>query len=219
MTTTHLFVELLVIGIGAFLALLLTVAGWLNWTPKAVSEWMALEVLFPVLAVVYVLGILVDRLADRLFDRLDRRHREEVFGSEKTPYFEARRTLVMDGENLWRDLEYVRSRLRICRGWAVNSALLLGSLWYYDHKTAIALPLGYFLILLLSLAIGCAWCWTRLNRKEYQKTQRLAEWLDDRPTLDFREVNRFFETFQSQDRWRFVEALTPEREPQNGGTQ
>ena len=197
MTTTHLFVELLVIGIGAFLALLLGIAAVFGGSPEMFSGFMNVRALIPVLATVYVLGILVDRFADRAFDSWDMKLRRSVFGEEDSAYYEARRTLVMDAENLWRDLHYGRSRLRICRGWVFNSVLLMGGLWAfrYSDKATPVIPAQEFWVALGSLAllgVGCTWCWYRLIRTEYKKTQRIANWLETR-TVDTSRVQWFME--------------------------
>ncbi|NJN21306.1 MAG: hypothetical protein HC812_09070 [Leptolyngbya sp. RL_3_1] len=69
MSTTDLFVELLIIGVGAAIGLFLLVLtvfgyGWLAW-----DGLLSLPALLPILAIVYVLGIVVDRFSDRLFEK------------------------------------------------------------------------------------------------------------------------------------------------------
>lgn len=194
MTTTHLFVELLVIGFGAFFGLLLLVAAAAGLQPDAGAQLLVLEALFPVLAIVYVFGILMDRLADILFDWADKGHRERFFGDRVQEYYFARRSLVMDAENLWRDLEYGRSRLRICRGWALNSLLLWASFNYYIWKlygNAYTSASWFWIVnfLLPLLAAGCFGCWWRLNSKEYQKVERLGKWLKEERALDLGKVD------------------------------
>lgn len=39
-------------------------------------------------------------------------------------YHTARRTIVVHAEPMYRLRQYGRSRMRICRGWALNAALL-----------------------------------------------------------------------------------------------
>lgn len=68
MNTTSLFVELVVIGVGAlaWVALLvLSVFGY-DWVP--LDPLLAAAATVPLLSVVYVLGIVSDRVADLLFD-------------------------------------------------------------------------------------------------------------------------------------------------------
>jgi hypothetical protein len=71
MSTTTLFVELVVIGAGAAGWLLLLVLAILN--PGAVPEGIvkpSTELLIAALPGVYVLGIVTDRIADALFEHL-----------------------------------------------------------------------------------------------------------------------------------------------------
>ena len=235
MATTHLFVELLVIGIGALLALFLVLAGFLGWSPSMLPGLLALETLFPALAIVYVLGILVDRLADVLVDRKDKAQRREVFKREdgsfvEDDYFKARRTLVLDGENLWRDLEYVRSRSRICRGWVLDSILLILSLLVYQMTSLVSqcmgleahpfgfLELGMMIVFLLVLGRGCWWCWARLNLNEYKKTQRIAEWLADQK-VDTTRASWFMDKVSQKvetEVYRIYEEHLKEAPQQNG---
>lgn len=182
-TTTHLFVELLVIGIGALAWLVLLGAALFGYDPVDFSgRLLSLGALFPTLAVAYLFGILVDRVADWSLDFWDRKHREACFGADRDAYFEARRTLLMKAPALWGHLEYGRSRLRICRGWALNCLLLLVS---FNAAVAagslfppITVPQAMAgSIFLVALGALCLASWRALNRKEYQKIQRQGEWI------------------------------------------
>lgn len=185
MNTTHLFVELLVIGVGAALAVALAIAALLGMAPADLlldlgqqpSVWLTL---LPLLSVVYVLGIVVDRIADWAFHRWDAKHREEFFPGQRNRYYDDRRTLVVFGPRLWDHLEYGRSRLRICRGWSVNALALLvavdvlavtGSMEVSGYRLAVS---NFFL---LALAALCIACWRSLSRTEYGKIERQSEWL------------------------------------------
>ncbi|MCB1057329.1 MAG: hypothetical protein KDD11_17655, partial [Acidobacteria bacterium] len=129
MTTTHLFAELLVIGFGSLVWLAVLGASLFGWDLSQVSKDISLwEVLLPVLSLVYVLGILTDRVADWLFDRLDLRYRARYFAGDTDRFYEARRLLVYYGDLLWSHLEYGRSRMRICRGSALNALVFLISI-------------------------------------------------------------------------------------------
>jgi len=79
MNTTNLFVELVIIGIGAGVWLLLTllcVFGY-SWIP--LEKIMTLPALIPTLALLYVLGIVVDRMADFAFQCWDKNLRQKHF--------------------------------------------------------------------------------------------------------------------------------------------
>lgn len=183
MTTTQLFVELLVIGFGALAWLLLFAAVFFGVDPARLNPaFLSFSALLPLASFAYVLGILVDRVADRLLDRLDDRHRREFFGDDKNGYFVARRTLLVKAPELWTHLEYGRSRLRICRGWALNAVLLLVALDLFAivHRPAALLSVPSIIVCNLALVIFAGlsfWCWRALNRKEYKKIGRQSVWV------------------------------------------
>jgi hypothetical protein len=129
MSTTDLFVELIIIGIGALLWIpltLLSIFGY-SWVPLEVwatslDQLLTIVALIPALSITYVLGILVDRLGDRTFQGWDKRIRNKCF-SDPADYQRARTIIYNQSESLSNWFQYGRSRLRICRGWAVNSVL------------------------------------------------------------------------------------------------
>ncbi|MDY7092866.1 MAG: hypothetical protein SX243_07835 [Acidobacteriota bacterium] len=184
MTTTQIFAELLVIGFGAFAWLLVLGAAIFGWeVPRVAERLTSWELLLPMLSLVYVLGIVVDRLADWFFDRWDKQYRDEEFES-KEAFYNARRLMVYYGKGLWEDLEYGRSRLRICRGSACNSVALLVSLFILWITRADVGPEHWFQKLsctffLLAITVLCVACWRKLVVKEYRKTKRQSKWLND----------------------------------------
>lgn len=187
MTTTHLFVELLVIGFGAIAWLVVLGATVFGYDlDHSLLSWQALV---PLLSVVYVLGIVIDRVADWLVGPLDRRHLEQYFKEDKDAYFSGRRMLVVYGPALWAHLEYGRSRLRICRGWALNSLLLMVTITVYAwvHNPPSLNPCWrlWAANLMLATFFGlCFGCWWGLNKKEYQKIQRQSDWIKSMQTRE-----------------------------------
>ncbi len=183
MTTTHLFVELLVVGFGTLVWIGLLGAALFGYDPLGLSgNLFSLATLFPLLTFAYVLGIVTDRVADQVFDRWDRRHLDQAFGSDLDAYLEGRRIMALHGKVLWDHLEYGRSRLRICRGWVLNGACLLVSfdIFLWKAATAPALSGGQILIsnvALVLFVILCAACWWKLNLTEYKKIRRQGVWL------------------------------------------
>lgn len=182
MTTTHLFVELLVIGFGALLWVILFAAALLGFDLKPfLGNITTVGALGPALSVAYVLGILVDRVADWSFDWIDKRQRKDYF-SDIEVYFNARRTMLVKGKELWAHLEYGRSRMRICRGWTINALALVLTLDIYIFTQApksLGSPGGLILSNIFLLFFGCL-CfvsWQKLNTKEYEKIHRQSEWV------------------------------------------
>ena len=172
MSTTSLFVELIVIGVGAGIWIVLAVFslfGIPGLSQVSFSRELWLTVLVPMLSIVYVLGIVIDRVADRILAPWSWAMQRQVFGATED-YYRARTTVYLRSETLTDLYEYGRSRLRICRGWILNAVLILiafdvlaarqagaeikGRLW-------IAGTVGFGL-----LAVGAATAWRGLTMQE-----------------------------------------------------
>lgn len=188
MNTTNLFVELLVIGFGAaiWLALLLAAIFGLALPPAALST----EVLVLATPLVYLLGIVVDRAADRVFETLweedllrAKTSGEPFVGDED--YFRRRRYVLNHSEALAKELQYDRSRLRICRGWALNAAVAAVALnvlvWVRWHGGALPWRLSIVgAVGFLGLAWACQRAWRSLASKQYDKIARQGKYLMER---------------------------------------
>ncbi len=84
MSTTDLFVELIIIGIGGAIWLCLLIFGAFGYDWVPLDETFALTALIPFLSVAYVLGIIIDRVADAIFERLwVPSLLEKVYGKDK----------------------------------------------------------------------------------------------------------------------------------------
>ena len=128
MSTTLLFVELLIAGIQVviwFVLLILTIFGyeWVSTFPtQALSNWQVL-ITATILSFVYVLGILFDRLADLIFSKWDRSIAYKRFPNAPHAFAVIRFQLSKDNEFLNHQFEYTRSRLRIARASSLNFAI------------------------------------------------------------------------------------------------
>ena len=69
MSTTNLFVELVVIGVGVFIWVVLFVFSVIGMDWIRISDTLLISSAIPALAFIYVLGIVWDRFIDYLFDR------------------------------------------------------------------------------------------------------------------------------------------------------
>ncbi|MGH2750778.1 MAG: hypothetical protein ACRDK3_07895 [Actinomycetota bacterium] len=180
MSTTSLFVELIVIGVGA--------AGWLGLTILAVFgyKWVnvdslgSLPLLVPLLSITYLLGIVVDRAADRMFDRQAQRQLRRSF--ENRQAYEKARILAAAKSPLLDLMEYNRSRLRICRGWIVNCAALGISLnAFVWSQLPEELPRARISVastlIVLGLGLGALHAWYRLCSNAYESLAMQAEML------------------------------------------
>ncbi|MEM1180222.1 MAG: hypothetical protein AAGM22_17905 [Acidobacteriota bacterium] len=156
---------------------------------EARGSLLSLGTLFPILSIGYVLGILTDRIADWTFDKIwgeghwRGAYPEGDLEAAKQLFFRDRRTLVVDGEALWTFIEYGRSRLRICRGWAVNLfliAIAFDVYWFFGGHENISVDgirVVYLNIFLILWGLLCGIAWAQLNRKEYTKIRRQAAWV------------------------------------------
>ena len=184
MNTTNLFVELLVIGVGAALWVLLVVLSVFGyqWIPiQQDVSWLALG---PLLSISYLLGIIIDRIADMLFEIFWGNKLRGDWFPEKINYYNARRRILLASERLSDMLEYSRSRLRICRGWTFNAVMFAICLnifvwtqlaWW--HLATVTSIFGTIAMLLLALASWYAW--KRLSLSEYRRIREQAEFLVD----------------------------------------
>ena len=128
MSTTLLFAELLIIGIQAGLwisLLLLNIVGF-SWLPNIqfaiIADWQTLIVIL-LLSFLYVVGIIVDRVADTIFSKWEYRLAKEGFPERDSPLVVLRFATSKDDEHLNHQYEYNRSRMRISRSSAINFAL------------------------------------------------------------------------------------------------
>lgn len=180
MSTTSLFVELIVIGASAsawFVLFTISLFGF-RWIPS--SDWLTLPMIIALLPLVYVMGIVTDRIADAIFDRLWANRLRANWFPTLGEYYIARRQILTRSEHLADVFEYGRSRLRICRGWAFNLILvaIFLNLFVWTHLAAEPWALGVSLFgtfMLLGLALACWYSWRSLANSEYRKIKDQTE--------------------------------------------
>ncbi|MFE4687513.1 hypothetical protein ACFRNJ_43215 [Streptomyces sp. NPDC056721] len=121
---TAMFVEVLVVGIGALTAAMLLLTALIGpvTTAKLAPVAGSSAAAGVGLASAYALGILIDRAADAALTPHRRRLRTRFFPSN-TAYAQARLRLG-DVPVLAARADYARSRMRICRGWTLNTLAL-----------------------------------------------------------------------------------------------
>lgn len=183
MSTTNLFVELIVIGVGAVAWLILfvfSVFGF-DWVPM--DFMMSAVFAVPAMAVVYVMGIISDRVADYIFVWIWSDKLERPYFQNRKEYFDARRIILTHSERFSDLLEYGRSRLRICRGWAFNLIFITIGLnafiWTNFAERPFAMNVSVFGSLsLLVIALGAWFAWRNLSQNEYRKIKEQAEFIE-----------------------------------------
>ncbi|MEU6394720.1 hypothetical protein [Streptomyces sp. NPDC046939] len=169
---TAMFVEVLVVGIGALTAAVLLLIALVG--PATTAKLAPLAGTSAAagvgLATAYALGILIDRAADAALTPHRRRLRTRFFPSS-TAYAQARLRLA-DFPVLAARADYARSRMRICRGWTLNTLALtltadLAMLRYaFDHRLLI---LGATTALGMVTAFGFYRAWRALTVTGYRK--------------------------------------------------
>lgn len=192
MSTTQLFVELVVIGVGAVWWVFAWVCALLGteWTATLPHIDAGLTAI-TTLVFSYVLGIIVDRMADAFATPATGRLKVKYFGSIQK-YREIKRQTLTDA-TLAKQYEYSRSRLRICRGWAVNALLSIPALLLLIFRSSGTPPLEEFLqatvVATVLLALGSAFAWRQLLVSQYQHMKSLTEF----PSLGGRSSTRRLE--------------------------
>lgn len=183
MNTTNLFVELLVIGVGALIwvsLLILSIFGldWINFN-NAPQLWAGLAI--PMLSVVYVLGILSDRASDYLFDKLWGSALHDEHFNSKEEYYNSYSLIFTCHEKLTELHHYGRSRLRICRGWSVNAiiiALFIGIFGITNTNDNDYKLVSFGTAFFISMAIASWWAWKKLTIAEYVKINSQVSYLE-----------------------------------------
>jgi hypothetical protein len=124
MSTTSLFVDLLISGIQVAMWLCLLVGCIFGADPKLLSgvkDWSAVLAVL-LLPIVYPVGIFIDNLADDLLRPIGRRIRKR-FALDETPSVMKLLARTKD-DFLPRYFDYVRTRIRISRSSALNFSLI-----------------------------------------------------------------------------------------------
>jgi hypothetical protein len=174
MATTPLFVEIIVIGVGAFTAVALIVTAALDAPWLLLKDVTAFIFAFPFLALSYVLGIIVDRLADYMHGVFSRQTWKCKPFASIAEYHEAHKLIRYHSGPACQHLEYTRSRMRICRGWSVNCVLLLlgANAWIWSQgntlawrSTSAAVVSGTLLLIFL----GCLFSYWALGRSYHEQ--------------------------------------------------
>lgn len=165
MTTTAVFAEVLAIGVESAIVIGLAVAAFADLGPiiSAATGWEGVVAIL-LLAIAYVLGVIVDRLADSLFAPLRRR------ASRRGPEtLSARRRAMSTSSPLADFLEYQRSRIRLMRGTMLNLILAIPVVAAFalglGNDSSMAWLIGAEAVVLLMLG-GSAFAYVEIIRAQ-----------------------------------------------------
>jgi hypothetical protein len=166
MSTTILYAELLVVGTGAafFIALLFySLFGDASWLVKVagLSSIEKVVSLIPILSIIYLLGIIMNNVGYLLSTHLEEWLREKNMNPAEN-YNKIRNNLYFanNSKEMIKDFEFRRSKIRICRGWFVDSILLIVSLSTFLQNGKIPYVMVYFWLItgiLLMLSTAMSW--------------------------------------------------------------
>ena len=159
---TALFIEVLVVGVGASGAAFITACAVFGVRRVAEVGKIDGTVLAAIgVSVSYILGIIVDRGADFLLRKPSEACRMRHFDTD-ADYDAARRLVHADPVSLGK-YEYSRSRMRVCRGWVLNwAALALAFIVWNIRDSDVnaghgAVAISVCFLLALCLASYIAW--------------------------------------------------------------
>ena len=172
MKTTSLFVELIIIGIGFTIwnvLFAITILGY-EWIPNLTISNGVL--VFPVLALFYVIGIIWDRSIDYAINYFDKLIQRRFFVNSDS-YHSAKDFIYSKTGSLTDLFEYTRSRMRICRSWMIDLFLIALIIPFFicqrtdlinQEKVAV-----FFVIFFLLLSLLCNYAWRNLTITYYER--------------------------------------------------
>lgn len=165
MSTTAVFVELLIIGLESLVWLSLLISslfglGWMT-TISATFEKVGVFATITVIGLAYVVGIVVDEICDSLIEPWAKRIRDSVQSDTKLKMWDVQAYVFSHSEVATSQLGYMRSRLRILRSSIFNIALVvvfaLVFLWTRAVITVdLKAALTWFISIVGLLSVSCA---------------------------------------------------------------
>jgi len=124
MNTTSIFVELLVIGFQTLTWIGLLIITIIGYKGIDFEKLLSINLALPILAMTYVLGVAIDRLSDMVFLPRDHRLRDKEKLKASPEFLVMRFYILGKSKDIYAQLEYTRSRLRIMRAATLNFVAL-----------------------------------------------------------------------------------------------
>lgn len=187
MSTTQVFVELLIDGFGVliWLTILICSACGISTEELMGYDYPAILII-PLSGIAYVLGILIDRVGYQIFDRYEKKNIPVVFTenekyNENYPRNEKGEIHIKsiisyieeNSKNLRSQINYNRTRLRLCRSWILNFFCISASLTlaFVNGNPGKTYPTILFMALSAILCVLSFIVWKTLA-KDYYKNIR-----------------------------------------------
>jgi hypothetical protein len=175
MSTTALFIELLITGVQAaiWLALLILCLLGFDWINPERLKGFEVALAVVLLPIVYPAGVFIDNLADRLFRPWELKIRE-AYNLKKT---QSALKLLMQtkDQSLASHFAYIRSRIRISRSSTFNFALMTIASVVFTAVRLRGVPrFPFWRMLLLEILIGLsltamsALAWRHINHSFFK---------------------------------------------------
>jgi hypothetical protein len=173
MSTTLLFVEILLIGLqsGVWIIFLVLVLWGNDFLKLLENVWLSdvnIAIGLVIISFLYTIGIVIDRLADTIFERWYSALKNKIFPNRKTPTQKMRFELSKSNPELSNNMYYARSRIRIARASAINFTLITTlSLIYVitripasTNRNTLAV---YIVVIGAALTASIIWSWKKLS--------------------------------------------------------
>ena len=156
MNTTNIFVELVVIGFHSLFGIGIIVLALAGYRNLDTEKLLTINLALPVLALAYILGILIDRVSDRIFISQDYKMRPSGSKEDLPSFLTMRYYILHKSSDIYAQLEYIRSRLRIARASIFNFILLtIASLLFVWLQFGKSYPAQHlFIVSIIILIIG-----------------------------------------------------------------
>jgi hypothetical protein len=183
MSTTAVFVELLIIGLESLLWLSLFISSLfgLDWVTTIVGTFEKADVFAAIvfIGLAYVVGIVVDEICDSLIEPWAKRIRDSVQSDTKLNMWDVQAYVFSHSELATSQLGYMRSRLRILRSSIFNIALVvvfaIAFLWTHAGGTVdLKGGLTWFMSFVGLLSVGCVlFVYRRITVSYWLRTLRV----------------------------------------------
>ena len=167
MNTTNVFVELVVIGFHTLIWIGVIILALFGYRNLDAEKLLTVNLALPILAMAYILGILIDRISDFFFISQDKKMRPVDKQKDLPTFLTMRYYILNKSPNIYAQLEYTRSRLRIARASVFNFALTTiavllflffqGSSLVSTQNLIIAIAITSLIGILLTLSSYQAW--------------------------------------------------------------
>ena len=175
MATTSLFVEILVIGsiaeiwITLFFLSFVDINSALASPAVVLAEKFSTLLLFPLLALTYAIGWVINFLAERLFKPyFQTKFRDQVFKGAGVKYTEARSIVIQNAsDEVINEMEFDRHILRIARGSVLNFVMIAIMLLLRANGNTSLVIAG--IVVSLAIAIVSFFQWLTRYKHSYSR--------------------------------------------------